>query len=989
MLSYKSNSISTIVPSKVSESYPQFIEFMETYYDWALLSTFVTRNVVGNFDIADQVQSLETEIDREILTVVESERSFIVNLNGSDTFIVDEGIWGYRPHSNPIPISFNELNQYVFCEKVTNTITIFRGQTYYFTNNTGSPFYIKSARSYGTSNQFSDITGNGTSSGAISFTASSVYPDFLYFVTPASNQIGTIRVLDVPPEFTEVAEANAENSSALGFSIIENVLFHTEYLYENYENMIGVNVPNAMFERFLDGYGLDRFFKKNFKTRRFFNNFTEFFRKRGTEDGIRFFFRNFFDQTVSFDYPGARVLRVSDSDYFSYDEMYVEAEFGEELIRNDVLIGQLSKATATIEARKFIRGQDYYKLFLNADKRQGDFILGEPLLVIDNDDSSVQHNIEGRVLGTIEKINVIEPGNEYVPATTISDTYTIAGVTTTVSLTVDNISSTEINRLSITNSGTGYETGDAVYFPTPEKKLRFGAIVQPQIVTGDTKYQDETIAVNIEDYSLYTPIDFTDAWLNIKGTLYDVVAWSGGSPDTIRVQYRGSEPAIPTVKAGQLLVINVDDDNVTDPFYDQSGVFFHPDPNVVKRGGYGRITASGGSITDITILEPGTGYIKRPTTSNGGITIVTTSGVDASVDVIGQGFGGVVSMTRRNDIVGPQFNSNIVLDKGGDPNDNAVLEMVAGVHAKYGQFFESNKGFLSDEIYLHDSFFYQDYSYVIQSDLNLSEFSHILKQLSHPAGMIFFNQFFITRIFRQRLNQGSDIPNAPKTIFIEKFLYRPFSMLADMTVVIGEALVNVYRLQLRDTFHWASSSILELESTYQLLDDSTISGTTASPYLTVSGYQDVILQSGTPINRQTDETHFVTRMYTTVQETISGVGTVSYSDTSSGEAFSQYQTMTGTGTSFFDSVAYDDMIYAVDETFYVRSVDSDTQLTVQRLNTSDVISFSDEPYTIGINRRTELDNARLIDVLYFGDTVTISGYLTDTWQDFLNTVYIT
>lgn len=982
MLSYKSNSISTIVPSKVSESYPQFIEFMESYYEWALLSTFLVKEVIGNFDIAEQVQSLQTELNREILTVVESERSFIVNLNGSDTFINDEGIWAYRPHTSPIPISFNELNEYVFCEKTTNDISIFRGQTYYFTNNTGAPFYIKSARSFGTSNQFPNITGNGASSGTITFTVSSVYPDFLYFVTPASGEIGTIRVLDVPSEFAESASANASSFSALGFSKIDNILFHTEYLYESYDKMVGLDVPNAMFERFLDGYGLDRFFKNNFKNRRFFDNFTEFFKKRGSEDGIRFFFRNFFDQTVSFDYPGERVLRVSDSDYFSYDEMYVRAEFGEELIRNDVLIGQLSNASATIEARKFLRGQDYYKLFLNADKRQGDFILGEPLLVLDNDDSSIQHNIEGRVLGTIEAINVIEPGNEYTSGSTISDTYTIAGVTTTVSLTVDAISSAEINRLNITNSGAGYETGDMVYFPTPEKRVEFGAIVQSQI-------SPNTIAVDIEDYSLYEPIDFVGASFNIKGTFYDVIAWSGGSPDTITVESRTAIPVPPSVKAGQLIVMTADDDNVTDPFYDQSGTFFHPNRSVVKRGAYGRVTASGGAITDITMLEPGTGYIKRPTTANGGITIITTSGTGADINVIGQGFGGVVSVTREGDIVGPEFNSNLVLDKGGDPDDNAVLELVAGVHSKYGQFFESNKGFLSDEIYLHDSFFYQDYSYVIQSDLNLAEFGHILKQLSHPAGMIFFNQFFLTRIFRQRLNQGSDIPNAPKTIFIEKFLYTPFSMDANLTIAIQDMLVNVYTHQLRDTFHWASSSILELESTYQLLDDPTISGTTASPYLTVSGYQDVILQSGTPIERETDETHFVSRIYATVQETISGVGTISYSDTSSGEAFSQYQTMTGTGTSFFDSVAYDDMIYAVDETFYVRSVDSDTQLTVQRLNTSDVISFSDEPYTIGINRRTELDNARLIDVLYFGDTVTISGHLTDTWQDFLNTVYIT
>lgn len=988
MLSYKSNSISSVIPNRVTQNYPQFIEFMEAYYDWALMSTFEVKSVVGNFDIAEKVQTLETQLDQDIITVVESEESFVTNLNGSDTFIPEEGIWAYRPHTSPIPIRFNETNDYVFCEKVTNTISVFRGQTYYFENNTGYPFYIKFARTYGTDNQYSLVTNNGASSGSISFAPTEVYPDFLYFVTPFSDQIGVIKILDVPSEFTAVAAANASENSALGFSRIENVLLHTEYLYENYDKMLGTNVPNALFERFLQDYGLDRFFRNNFRQRRFFDNFVEFFRKRGSEDGIRFFFRNFFDESVTFDYPGERVLRVSESDYFSYDEMYVEAEFGEELIRNKVLLGQLSNASAVIEATKFIRGRNYYKLFLNADKRQGDFILGEPLLVVDDDDSSIQHDIRGSVLGTIEQINVIEPGNEYTIGETISNTYNVAGVTTTVSLTIEDITSTEINRIDIVTPGSGYVDNEKVYFPTPEKKLKFGAIVQPQISTGDTKYTSTTIALNIEDYTLYEPIDFTDAFFNFQGTFYDVIAWSGGSPDTITVESRTAVPVTPTVQSGQLIVLTVDDDNVTDPFYDTAGEFFHPNASKAKRGAVGAITTSGGSILDVEIVDPGAGYIKRPTTANGGVTIVTTSGAGAEIDVIGGGFGGLIELTRNNDIVGPEFNSNLVLDKGDDPDDNAVLEMRAGVHSKYGQFFESNEGFLSDQIYIHDSFFYQDYSYVIQSDLNLTEFAQLLKQLSHPAGMIFFNQFFLTRIFQQKLNDGSDIPNTQKTIYIEKSLY-DLSLTGELTIALIDMLVNVYVHQLENTFHWASSTVLELESTYESLDDPTLSGTTASPYLTVSGYQDVILQSGTPIDRPTDETHFVSRMYTTVQETVSGVGSVSYTDTSSGEPFSQFQTMTGTGTNFLSTVAYEDMIYVVDETFFVQSVDSDTQLTVQRLNTSNVITFSDEPYLIGINRRTELDNARIIDVLYFGDTVSISGHLTDTWQEFLDTVYVT
>lgn len=51
-----------------------------------------------------------------------------------------------------------------------------------------------------------------------------------------------------------------------------------------------------------------------------------------------------------------------------------------------------------------------------------------------------------------------------------------------------------------------------------------------------------------------------------------------------------------------------------------------------------------------------------------------------------------------------------------------------------------NRGFLSDEMYLQDNYYYQDYSYVIVSSLKKEDFETVVKDNVHPAGYIMFNE---------------------------------------------------------------------------------------------------------------------------------------------------------------------------------------------------------------------------------------------------------
>lgn len=53
-------------------------------------------------------------------------------------------------------------------------------------------------------------------------------------------------------------------------------------------------------------------------------------------------------------------------------------------------------------------------------------------------------------------------------------------------------------------------------------------------------------------------------------------------------------------------------------------------------------------------------------------------------------------------------------------------------------YFVDNKGQLSSNMYLQDSFFYQNYSYAIQTIQDISKYSNTVKELLHPAGFEYF-----------------------------------------------------------------------------------------------------------------------------------------------------------------------------------------------------------------------------------------------------------
>ena len=66
--------------------------------------------------------------------------------------------------------------------------------------------------------------------------------------------------------------------------------------------------------------------------------------------------------------------------------------------------------------------------------------------------------------------------------------------------------------------------------------------------------------------------------------------------------------------------------------------------------------------------------------------------------------------------------------------------------------FTTNDGFLSDKKFLQDSYYYQQFSYVLRTGKNVADWKNAFTRLVHPAGFKFFGEILI---FISALDQGN------------------------------------------------------------------------------------------------------------------------------------------------------------------------------------------------------------------------------------------
>jgi hypothetical protein len=176
-----------------------------------------------------------------------------------------------------------------------------------------------------------------------------------------------------------------------------------------------------------------------------------------------------------------------------------------------------------------------------------------------------------------------------------------------------------------------------------------------------------------------------------------------------------------------------------------------------------------GPISRIELTNPGNGYTigSLPT-----ITANSTIGYNAEFICTGiQGAGATAVVDFANNVSGlgsiravdidqglNYSSSNTTINATGFGAGNANLTpIITGTTVSKGLYLNDD-GKISNKI-IQDSYFYQDFSYVIKSSKNFGSYSKLITDILHPAGMEFFGEIVLLSLIEIIQNGFNDIQN--------------------------------------------------------------------------------------------------------------------------------------------------------------------------------------------------------------------------------------
>lgn len=160
-----------------------------------------------------------------------------------------------------------------------------------------------------------------------------------------------------------------------------------------------------------------------------------------------------------------------------------------------------------------------------------------------------------------------------------------------------------------------------------------------------------------------------------------------------------------------------------------------------------------GTVNSVSIANGGTGY------TNGDIVMFISTkltGTTAEANVTTNTTGGIVTVTINDK--GSGYIDAPVLRMRSNTGSGAILESTikefdttteilgkvvkAGIGKSRG-YWQSTRGFLNSDKYIHDSYYYQDFSYEIRVALPLAKYRDILYETFHVAGTELFGKFVL------------------------------------------------------------------------------------------------------------------------------------------------------------------------------------------------------------------------------------------------------
>lgn len=463
---------------------------------------------------------------------------------------------------------------------------------------------------------------------------------------------------------------------------------------ERAQNLLNYNDVDENLDQFIDYFNreiLNLFPAEVLADRRLLmKNIRDLYQAKGSENAFRLLFRLLFDEEILFYFPGDDILRTSDGRWAQETLIRLSGPFDGDpsTLGGQTLTGSVSGATAQVVrvGSSTDSGITVFNCFV--EKVQGIFQDGER---VTNTSGTVSASIVGTI-GPIQGITVSFGGSN----NQLGDIVRITSSTGTVATGVVTQTTDSSLTFNIVDGGSGYTSNSII--TVGDAPPGFGASFG---ISGLSN--TEIISINT---------DTVGPAANIVLNTGPTFASGGANPATLSAEFGGANISS-TLQSG---------------FAFQNTVYGSISAlSVVNGSGYTTLPA-------VTVVEPSTAELLIPDGAGGfkgRNAVIQAEFVPGSIETIQITDSGIGNFLRNEEVTIVNQTRAAVNSRG--------FPIVGGVNQLPGAYRDT-KGFLSWNNRLQDGFFYQQYSYVIQSEQNVDAYRKFVDNTIHPAGHLLFGQ---------------------------------------------------------------------------------------------------------------------------------------------------------------------------------------------------------------------------------------------------------
>lgn len=755
-----------------------------------------------------------------------------------------------------------------------------------------------------------------------------------------------------PFNLTETLTGQTSNATATIKAVKDNVVRKTGKIldYRNIEYSVDKYIEYLKDELFtsipMTMYSDKRLVALKFK---------DFFESKSNEDSYKFLFKLLYNEDINLYYPGEDLLRVSDGDF-------EKTQIVRAVVTNDVfdflnktINGGTSNALGNVvDIKRYVIGSiEVAEMTLKLVS--GTFLGGET--ITDITDETLTTTLYGMVTG----FTINDAGSGYQ----VADAITFTGDGVAVEAVVSSIQQSPITAINYNTTGHGYRVGtnaSVINTGTGGSGLivRVTEIANTYTVTSgaNTYTVGEASRVQIinrgSNYYKKPTITLVDDVIQSIGMLSEnlITIVSGGSNYGVgnTITFTGGSGA----NATGIVASVTEATSYNLLFEDGDKVIGETGKDVVKNEDWVPI----GPIARVELTNFGTGYTNSTLPTS--VVVSSTTGSSANLVVTGiQGTSANVTIDEVNNITGigsiraieiknfgiNYTSANANLTAIGDGNAN-VSVTVSGLGVKEGNWVTDDGKI--DYKKIQDSYYYQDFSYVIRSGLVFTKYRDTIKNIIHPAGLQAFGEILIQTV----LDVSPVISSAVESLINvnEYILYilsefnvapsvsqsrysRIISSVANTSSTLlsnREVQVHIVPTKLESASSFARTFEVRRETIFDTSHDITVRqyklevpaiefAAYATQYgdLIIGDYANTLISAFSAFSFDS----FFTSDPKTSSEYVKNVkitGTVTFSG----------NTVIGTGTNFSSNFSVNDSFIVNDEKFIVKSVANSTYLEV-------------------------------------------------------------